>query len=259
MADLVCVRNAQAPWEEFSPQDYWQRNYGEVQPEDQEIIRRVSDFFVRAFDDRPAARRAIDVGCGPNLYPALLMLPWTEQLFLTDHSEKNVNWLREHVAHSDGPWPWDPFWAEMSHLGGYRQAAEPRKQLKKALTSEPGFAGIEQYNVFDLPKAQWQLGTMFFVAESITEDVKEYHAAIGRFVGALEPGAPFAAAFMAGSEGYPVAGEWYPALGVTSDDVKKRFTEHGVSALSVTRTETRPGVRPGYTGMIVATGVVGGQ
>lgn len=259
MADLVCVRNAQAPWEEFSPQDYWCHNYEEIQPEDREIIRCVSDFFRHSFKDRPLARRAIDVGSGANLYPALLMLPWTERILLTDHSEKNVEWLRGQVADGDERWSWDPFWAEMKHLAGYHQVAEPREQLRTALTSEPGRSGIERYSVFDLPAAQWQLGTMFFVAESITEDVAEFRSAIEGFVGALQPGAPFAAAFMAGSEGYPVAGRRYPALRVTSDDVRQRFMEHGASALTVTRTETLPGVRPGYTGMIVATGIVGGQ
>ena len=42
---------------------------------------------------------------------------------------------------------------------------------------------------------------MFFVAESITEDAVEFRAAVAAFVGAPTPGAPFAAAFMAGSAG----------------------------------------------------------
>ena len=70
------------------------RNYRELQAEDQEIIRLVSQFFIAAFADRPPARRGIDVGSGTNLYPALLMLPWTEQILLTDFSESNVRWLR---------------------------------------------------------------------------------------------------------------------------------------------------------------------
>ena len=32
--------------------------------------------------------------------------------------------------------------------------------------------------MFDLPKARWDLGTMFFVAESITEDPAEFRAAV---------------------------------------------------------------------------------
>ena len=108
--------------------------------------------------------------------------------------------------------------------------------------------------MFDLPEARWDLGTMFFVAESITEDPAEFRAAVAHFVGALKPGAPFAAAFMAGSDGYPVAGTDFPALPITPDDVKRHLTELGVREPSVELLETKHRVRDGYAGMIVATG-----
>src|SRR6266581_4019498 len=69
----VRVRNAQAPWADFSSEEYFAHNYKTVQAEDQEIIHRVSLFFSNAFADRGPARCAIDVGSGSNLYPALLM------------------------------------------------------------------------------------------------------------------------------------------------------------------------------------------
>jgi TIR domain/NNMT/PNMT/TEMT family len=250
------VRNAEAPWSDFSSDDYWRHNYEKMLPEDQEIIRRVSHFFIRAFAGRRPARRAVDIGSGTNLYPALLMLPWTEQILLTDHSASNVRWLRRHVA-DDASWTWQPFWQELHEREGYNRISEPRKLLREACAVEPGRAGIEQRSVFGLPRAQWQLGTMFFVAESITEDPAEFRAAIGGFVGALQPGAPFAATFMANSIGYPVAGTSFPALPITEDDVTERFTELGVRELSVDLTDTAYGVRPGYAGMIVATGIVG--
>ncbi len=37
--DAQVVRNADAPWNVFSPDDYWRRNYRELQAEDREIIR----------------------------------------------------------------------------------------------------------------------------------------------------------------------------------------------------------------------------
>jgi len=252
------VRNAEAPWSDFSSHDYWSHNYEKMQPEDQEIIRRVSHFFIQVFDGRRPAQRAIDVGSGTNLYPALLMLPWTDHLLLTDHSASNVRWLRRHVE-DDASWTWEPFWRELHELEGYNRIGEPRKQLQEACVGEPGRTGIEQHSVFGLPRAQWQLGTMFFVAESITEDPAEFRAAIEGFVGALQPGAPFAATFMAGSDGYPVAGTRFPALRITPDDVTENFTELGVSELSVELPRTPHRVRPGYEGMIVATGVAGGR
>lgn len=253
------VRNDDAPWPDFSPQEYWRRNYETMHPEDREIIRRVSRFFIRAFTHRDRAKRAIDVGSGSNLYPALLMLPFADQILLTDHSEPNVSWLRNHIMDDEATWTWQPFWEELGKCKAYDQISEVRKQLRVACASEPEYAGIEQRNVFSLPKAQWQLGTMFFVAESITQDPAEFRAAIGRFVGALEPGAPFAATFMAGSEGYPVADTRFPALKITRRDVRKNFKELGARKLKVYRNRTHHRVREGYQGMIVAIGIVGGR
>src|SRR5581483_3698131 len=186
------LSNADVPWNRFSSHDYGRRNYYELQTEDREILHQVCDFFLHAFAGRLPARRGIDVGSGTNLYPALLMLPWTEQILLTDFSASNVRWLRHQLTDDGGAWTWQPFWRELQEAEGYRQIGEPRKRLQEACVSEPGCTGVERHSVFDLPEARWDLGTMFFVAESITEDPEEFRAAVARFVGALKPGAPFA-------------------------------------------------------------------
>jgi hypothetical protein len=257
--DADLLHNADAPWNMFSSQDYWRRNYSELQAEDEEIIRLVSRFFISAFADRPPAASAIDVGAGTNLYPALLMLPWAEQILLADFSESNVRWLSDQLADDTFPWTWRPFWREMRPAKGYRDVDQPRKQLREACLSKPGHAGVERLSVFELPKARWDLGTMFFVAESITEDPAEFRAAVAAFVAALKPGAPFAAAFMAGSEGYPVAGTHFPALPIDPDDVWQHLTDLGAGAPSVELLKTKHRVRDGYAGMIVATGFASSQ
>ena len=104
----------------------------------------VSHFFISAFADRPPRSAGIDVGSGTNLYPALLMLPWTEQILLADFSESNVSWLHGQLADDTAPWPWRPFWQEMREAEGYSDVGEPRKRLREACVSEPGYAGIEQ-------------------------------------------------------------------------------------------------------------------
>jgi hypothetical protein len=252
------THNADFRWKDFSSQDYWHRNYKKVLPPDREIIRLVGSFFSETLHGHARVQRAIDVGSGTNLYPALLMLPWTEQILLTDYSESNVQWLRRQVMDDDAAWTWQPFWQELQALKGYDQVSEPHKQLRVACTGQDRECAIEEYSVFDLPAAQWQLGTMFFVAESITRDPREFDKAIGRFVGALERHSPFAAAFMKGSEGYPVGDVTYPALPVTADDISEHFTRrHRVSELNVKEFEPSQLVRDGYEGMIVATGITG--
>lgn len=248
------------PWNTFSSYDYWRRNYYQLQAEDREIIRRVSSFFIAALAGRPRVQHGIDVGSGTNLYPALLMLPWTEKILLTDFSASNVRWLHRHLADDSLAWAWRPFWHELREKDGYNRIGEPRKQLREACAREHGGgAEVEQRSVFDLEEAQWDLGTMFFVAESITEDPAEFRAALARFIGALKPGAPFAAAFMAGSDGYPVAGTLFPALPITATDVKEHLTALGAGGLRVEPLRMNPRVRKGYAGMIVATGFACGQ
>jgi hypothetical protein len=246
--------NVDAPWNTFSSHDYWRRNYCELQAEDREIIRRVSRFFIHACEGGLRVQQGIDVGSGTNLYPALLMLPWAEKILLTDFSASNVRWLRRDLEDDSAAWTWQPFWRELQEEKGYSQVGEPRRQLQAACVGEHGGAGVEQRSVFDLPAAQWDLGTMFFVAESITEDREEFRAAVARFVGALKPGAPFAAAFMAGSDGYPVAGTHFPALPITAADVREHLAALGAGELSVELLRTKHRVREGYAGMIVATG-----
>jgi hypothetical protein len=97
------------------------------------------------------------------------------------------------------------------------------------------------------------------VAESITQDPAEFRAAVAAFIGALTPGAPFAAAFMAGSEGYPVDDTDFPALPIRREDVRRHLIELGVPDPAVDLLDTRHRVRDGYEGMIVATGFASSQ
>ena len=259
MVDTSVVRNADAPWEEFSSELYFADNYSTVLPEDREIIERVSGFFGRVFEHRDPVDLAIDVGSGPNLYPALLMLPWTRQILFTDYSTRNISWLRRQLSVYEPDWVRARFWQEVAHRRGYDRIGEPRMQLELACSDGSNQFGIRRQNIFELPKQQWELGTMFFVAESITEDFDEFRAAIECFVGALVPGAPFAAAFMAESSGYKVAEERFPALKITVNDVEKCFLELEPSELSHYETQTLHKVRDGYTGMIVITGITRGR
>jgi hypothetical protein len=252
------IRNDAVEWSDFDADEYWKVNYASILPEDMEIIEWASKFLIEACGGgRP--RRAVDVGAGANLYPALLMLPWTEQILLADFSRSNVGWLHDQLADQVSPWPWHSFWQEMRKAKGYSSIDRPRERLREACISKPGHAGIEQLSVFDLPKARWDLGTMFFVAESITEDPVEFRAAVAAFTGALTPGAPFAAAFMAGSGGYPVGGTHFPAVAIRPADVQWHLAELGVRELSVDLLDTRLRVRDGWAGMIIATGLASGQ
>jgi hypothetical protein len=239
---VLAKSNAAQPWDTFDTQAYFDHNYRTLLDPDQRILRRLAEFF----GTQPLhGLHGIDVGTGANLYPAMAVIPLCNQVTLWERSSSNVEWLRRQVT--DYETTWDPFWAELATGPLYAQSGNPRRLLADR-------AHVRRGDVFQLPENHWDLGTMFFVAESISGLRSEFEASLRSFLRSLRAGAPFAAAFMEGSRGYLVGSYNFPAVRVGVDDVAS-----GVAGLTcnvdIQRIDTETLVREGYTGMILAVGV----
>ncbi len=240
--------NADAPWDRFDTRAYIEQHYMRVSDVDAEIISVVRDHFADHFSrnpDRPA--RGIDVGAGANLYPALAMLPWCEQITLLDRSWNNYCYLEEQRHAYDHEW--DQFWAILSRHQAYAAVRGERKERFRDIVR------VEQNDLFNLIDRQrhWSMGTMFFVAESLSTSHEQFQHGVECFLRALAPGAPFAAAFMEHSQGYEVGGQRFPACDVSESQVYDCMA--GLAGKLETHHLGRPDeVRAGYTGMIVACG-----
>jgi hypothetical protein len=239
------VGNADCDWDDFDSVSYFEHNYSKAREADVRIARIIAGHFSGCFFPRHS--RAIDVGAGANLYPALAMLPFADEVHLSERAESNRSWLRTQIQ-SPAP-SWTEFWRVVSDG---RRAYEPVTDFRLALRRR---ARVEAGDVFALPTGVYNLGTMFFVAESITTMNKEFRKAVTAFVGSLKVKAPFAAAFMKDSSGYRVGGRDYPACPVDESDIRRSFAEiaHDVKLDTIEDTE----VRSGYAGMIVVTGRAG--
>ncbi|WP_052371972.1 SCO2525 family SAM-dependent methyltransferase [Amycolatopsis taiwanensis] len=247
-------RNGDYPWDSFDPEEYLRRNYAAVHEDDRRTLAFVRDFFVDAFADDPVrtGRRGIDVGTGANLYPALAMLPFCDRLTLYEHSRANVDWL---IRQRYGGWPswseiWGKFWLVLRERRVYAElGGNPQLELAKC-------TDVTEGSVFALSETsqQWDIGTMFFVAESITPRYAEFVAAVEHFLGVLRPGAPFAIAFMAHSTGYQVADNHFPAIAISIDDVLRCLFRRADDVVVQHTVAGGNPLRDGYGGMIVACG-----
>jgi hypothetical protein len=252
MTDGQRSRNDEVPWSGFDAEAYWKYNYASVLPEDEEIIHYASDFLIRTCAGKPKNLRAVDVGAGTNLYPALLMLPWTEHIVFTEYASANIDWLAESLAGGSGEWPWQPFWDLMSHLPGYSGVEQPRSEL--ARSNE-----IRRLSVFDLPRHAWDLGSMFFVADGMSSEEAEFESAVRSFLDALTPGAAFMMAFMEGSAGYDVSGVRFPGVRVTPGSLNELLGRLPVVGTDLLRTDNSVRrLRLGYDAMLLVTGYVTG-
>ncbi|MEV4410884.1 SCO2525 family SAM-dependent methyltransferase [Catellatospora sp. NPDC049609] len=238
-------RNSDFPWDDFDSEWYRAHNYLRLRDDDAEIMRRVATFLSGHAASLPAAPRGLDIGSGANLYPAMAMLPFCADIDLWDFSASNVRWLQAQRDYYDTHW--DVFWNAYRKFAAYRDVTNPRESLGRK-------SHVALRSIFDLPRANWDMGTMFFVAESLTQDPKEFWGAVRRFGRALRPGAPFAAAFMAHSVGYTVGGTFFPAVAVGPAEVEDCLSLVA-EQLTIDMVETETPLRRGYGGMILATGV----
>lgn len=239
--------NADYPWDDFDSNWYLDHNYRNLRDDDREIIQLIGEFFASLPEGPP--RRGIDVGTGANLYPMLAMLPLCDKITLCERSATNVSWLRAEVKSYNRSW--DGFWRALSESQPalYKKVDDPRAAVREQ-------ARVRKKSIFKLAKSRWDVGTMFFVAESITERLEEFRHATHIFLRSLRSGAPFAAAFMKKSQGYWVGGHHYPAVAVDEDDIDRclRGVASGVKIETINKTVSNP-LRDGYDGMIVATGM----
>ncbi|MFD1082204.1 SCO2525 family SAM-dependent methyltransferase [Micromonospora andamanensis] len=233
--------NSEVEWDGFDPRAYVQHNYSVLRDDDREILCRIRDFFAGA---KIAGAHCVDVGSGANLYPALSLLPFARSVELCEYSTANVRWLRHQISGYDECW--DAYWQVCAEHSAYAALADPRSHLARV-------GHVSQLSVFDLPRRAWGAGTMFFVACSISADRSEAEHAIGRFLGALHPGSPFAAAFMLGSNGYRVGQHWFPAVQLHRAEVVARIAA-GAYDVDMHEVRPTPSLRDGYQGMLLVTG-----
>lgn len=116
-------------------------------------------------------------------------------------------------------------------------------------------ATVEQGSILtDLSGRGFTMGTMFWVAESLSDLRSEYETANRNFGNAMEPGSPFCAGYMEDSHGYEVDGIRFPATPVGVADVETSLGSRSTD-LVVRHIDPDPApIRPGEPGFVLATG-----
>jgi hypothetical protein len=240
--------NADYSWDEFDTEAYFTHYYRELHPDDERVIRRTVAALAAA---TPAgdALDVVDVGTGPNLFPLFAALPRASRLTVWEYAPTNVAWLKAEIERDDMRPQFEEFWAVVRDAWGSARALPDNPY--PALRAK---ADIRRGSIFDLPERQWDAGTMFFCADSITERLEEFDRACGCFARAVKPGGVLAAAFLLRSGGYVVADRDFPVLTLTTPDIAAVFdrlaTNIEVEEIGIVEEE----IRSGYSGMLFLTG-----
>lgn len=234
------TKESNISWNDFKTDEYLKTNYVGIHEEDQAIIRHLSTFLTtqnKQFDT------AIDVGAGPNLYPALLLQPFVRSLRLFEYGSSNVSYLQGQLKRLDASW--QEFITYIKDLSPIYDFDIESSFYKKT--------SAVQGNIFELPTGIYELATMFFCAESITNEVKTFEEACRKYAECVVSGGTLIAAFMENSQGYEVGNKEFPAVPITEEDLMRNFSKYA-DDISIERIPVgEAAFREGYSGMLLLT------
>lgn len=237
-------RNVDAEWHHWPVETYLAENYRQLHRSDDAVIAHHSAFYRQIASS--SIQRSVEIGAGPNLYPLLLAAAACQRTDALDPSRPNLAYLRHQLTHGPDR-SWQPFYDRCRELN----AALP-PTMAEALRGVTARRG--DFN--DLEPDSYDLASMNFVAESISEDLAEVAAFCRTFARSVRPGGHLVASFMERQSRYRLGdGSQWPGCPVNTEDVRQIFGAE-VEQLRLSRIEADPALPSyygGYTGMILLT------
>ncbi|MFE0652628.1 class I SAM-dependent methyltransferase [Streptomyces sp. NPDC059534] len=205
-------RNRDADWNAWPVADYLAENYRRLHPCDVGVIRHHSAVYRRHAPGSLA--RTLELGAGPNLYPLMLAGAAASRVDALEPSAASVRYLRHQLAHGADA-SWRPFYTLCRSLDPALPAS-----CAEALSRVRVVRGTAD----DLVPGRYDLASMNFVAESVTEDFEEFSALCAAFVGAVRPGGRLLASFMERMPSYRIGtGPVWPACPVDGATLRGVF------------------------------------
>ncbi|MFD4371296.1 class I SAM-dependent methyltransferase [Streptomyces sp. NPDC058486] len=221
-------RNADADWDRWPVQDYLAENYRRLHPCDIAVIRHHAALYRRLGPGSVA--RSLEFGAGPNLYPLMPAATACRSIDALEPGAAGHAYLSGQLRNGPDP-SWQPFYALCRRL----DPALPRT-LSAALRGVTAVRG----DVHAVERHGYGLGSMSFVAESVTEDAGEFARVCRDFLGCVRPGGHLLAAFMENMPSYRIGtGPLWPACPVDAGAVREVFAPY-TRDLDVRRVDKDP-------------------
>jgi len=233
-------RNADLDWDSWPVPTYLGENYRALHRADDLVIAHHSA-VLRSLGPG-VVERAVELGAGPNLYPLFLLSGVAARIDAVDRSAAGLAYLREQLRRGPDP-SWAPFW---------RRCRELNPALPDEVAEALGRVRVVEGDARGLAGSGYDLASMHFVAESVTEDVAEFRGFCTAFAGSVRPGGVLVAAFMENMARYALGdGSRWPGTPVDVGSVREVF-EPLTEDLRVSRIDPDPDLPAyGYSGMVL--------
>ncbi len=233
-------RNADIDWDRWPVPTYLAENYRELHRIDDSVLVHHSAVYRTL---APASLAStVEIGAGPNLYPLFLASGAARRIDAIDPSAAGLDYLRSQLA--AGPeQSWDPYW---------RRCRELNPSLPATVEQALGKVRPMRGDALTFTGRGYDLASMNFVAESVTEDVAEFERFCGAFAATVRSGGLLVAAFMENMSSYELGdGSRWPGTPVDVEAISRVFARL-TTDLQVSRIDSDPELPDyGYTGMVL--------
>ena len=202
----------QKDWDRFDPYTYLEDNYKTVHSADVITMARMVEKYMEIGKNDNVI---LEVGSGPNLLPILIALPFAKSITVIEYGQINLDYLnlcKNHIPIVFKKWIKVLKYLYPQIYQRFNFSIEIQKKLN-----------INFGTVYALPSDCYDIVSMHYVVESITNEKNQFDKGCKSVSNALVHGGTLMASFMLGSNGYSVSELNFPAIGIEVMDIHKSF------------------------------------
>jgi hypothetical protein len=247
----VRVADRMDDWENFNPEEYVSHHYGSaIAPEDQEIIRFVTDRLKRERIRRGSLSLVADVGSGPNFYPSMMLAPYVKEdgaIDMVEYSAVNRRYAESVISRFKDA-------GESGEWAKYEQfmVGAEGHVYDSAFRRVCDTVNLVQGSIFALPRNRYDIVASYFVPDSITTSRAEFWESIRAMARAVKEDGLLILAHMIGSREYSAGGNThFPSVELTARDVAEAYRDADLEFEMIEVSDDNIKVRTGYRAMTV--------
>ena len=234
------MNNTPIPWDKFDPMQYVKDNYVDLHDEDRIILYLLS----ATYHQLPPLPLAVEVGVGPNLYPLMAMLPVVKKIEAIDYNPANLRYLKKQLKKPNKFWL--AYW-QLLHESCSSYQIDFLSELRRKVTLLEG-------DIYSLPENTYDLASMNFCAESVTDNRTMFELACQTYIRAVKSAGYFIASFMENSTGYTVGTYHFPSCPIDKMTIMNIFIPVCDQWQMYHIPKAHQPLRAGYSGMLLFIG-----
>lgn len=209
-----------AEWRKnFNPRSYLIEYYDHIGQENDRLL----SFLSKAYKHIPEGAKVLDIGTGPTAYQLIAASEKVREIYCSEFLESNILELNNWLENKPNAFDWHKFTNKILELETESEQIsdseiEKREKLTRANVKKVLRIDIKK-QIPDFLKGRFDVLSVQFVPESITNNRKEYLKVIRNIFSALKPGGFLILSAIKKASSYKVGDSYFPAVNVDENQL----------------------------------------